>query len=231
MSVLLALEDVPACDALARFFTRSAKIKVVGQARDASATIGQVTAARARIVVLADSLPGMPLLELIEQVKAQNAQCEIVVLFDNPDWTVVAAVLGAGARGCCLKSSSPGTILKAIAGVSQGAIWLDPGMQGLPERARSMPAASAAAEADLGLAVSSLQLPHRSGTRRIERFPWRESIGVAVVSILGASVLIPLILNALDNRGGAGRTNTDMVRSTPVWLDGKPYRLIEIRRE
>lgn len=228
---MLALEDVPAGDALAQFFARSSKIKVVGHARDASATIGQVTAARARIVVLADSLPGMPLLELIEQIKAQRAECDVVVLFDNPDWTVVLAVLGAGARGCCLKSSRPGIILKAIAGVSQGAIWLDPGMQGLPERASSALETPAAAAVDQGLALNPGQLPQRSANRRKWRFPWRESICAVIVSILAASVLIPLILNALNNSAGSESSAVDTVGSTPVWLDGKPYRLIELRRE
>lgn len=231
ITVLLALEDAPAVLALTEFFKRSSKIKVVGQAQDASATIRQMTAARARIVVLADSLPGMPLLELIEQVKERHAECKIVVLFDRPDWPFVLAVLGAGARGCCLKSSRPGIIARAIAAVSQGAIWLDPGMQGLPERARSMPEKLEVAEVGRGLALSPWHLPHRPGIRRKERFPWRESICAAIVSILVASVLIPLIVNVLDIRGGAGRTNTDMIQSTPVWVDGRPYRLIELRRE
>ena len=110
----------------------AAGLQVVGTAATGDELVAVVSRADPDIVVTDLRMPGLPVVEAIRRLRAEHAQCSILVLTMHDEDTLVEGALQAGARGYALKESAPAVILAAITAVSQGMTVLGPGVQRPP---------------------------------------------------------------------------------------------------
>lgn len=105
-------------------------MQVVGEAGDGREALNRLAAARADIVVLDLSMPGMSGLATAKALKAAGGAA-IVALTRHDDDAFVQELTAAGAAGYVLKQSPSDELLRAIRIVARGGRHLDPA---LPDR-------------------------------------------------------------------------------------------------
>ena len=107
-------------------------LQVVGTASTGDELVTVVSQADPDIVVTDLRMPGLPVVEAIRRLRAEQAQRNILVLTMHDEDALVEGALQAGARGYALKESAPAAILAAITAISQGMLVLGPGVQPPP---------------------------------------------------------------------------------------------------
>jgi len=122
ITCVIADDHPPILDAVARFLG-AAGIDVVATARDGEAALAAV-AAHAPSVCLADlQMPRVDGLELARRVHEETA----VLLYSGVgDPALVSEALDAGARGFALKDAPLEDVVRAIATVARGDVYVDP---------------------------------------------------------------------------------------------------------
>lgn len=122
ITCVIADDHPPILDAVARFLG-AAGIDVVATARDGEAALAAV-AAHAPSVCLADlQMPRVDGLELARRVHGETA----VLLYSGvADPALVSEALDAGARGFALKDAPLEDVVRAIATVARGDVYVDP---------------------------------------------------------------------------------------------------------
>jgi DNA-binding NarL/FixJ family response regulator len=119
---VIADDHPPILDAVARFLGTSG-IEVVATARDGEAALAAV-AAHAPSVCLADvRMPRVDGLELARRIGSETA---VLLYSGTADSALVSDALDAGARGFALKDAPLEDIVRAIATVARGDIYVDP---------------------------------------------------------------------------------------------------------
>lgn len=124
--VLIADDHAIVRKGLRQWLELSDDIVVVAEA----ATAGQVMEWLAResfdLVLLDLSMPGTSGTELIEQIRARNAELPILVLSMHDDPQIAVATLKAGASGYLTKDGDPERLPVALRAVASGGRCIDP---------------------------------------------------------------------------------------------------------
>jgi len=103
-------------------------INVIGEAGDGNEGVKVVTELKPDVVLMDLGLAGMNGIEATSKIVEASPQTAVIALTSHDREDEVMAMLGAGARGYCLKDIDPTTLAGVIQNVAQGACWLDPGI-------------------------------------------------------------------------------------------------------
>ena len=103
-------------------------INVIGEAGDGTEGVKVVTELKPDVVLMDLGLAGMNGIEATSKIVEDSPKTAIIALTSHDREDEVMAMLGAGARGYCLKDIDPETLAGVIKNVAQGACWLDPGI-------------------------------------------------------------------------------------------------------
>ncbi len=103
-------------------------INVVGEACDGQEGINVVARHKPDVVLMDLGLAGMNGIEATTKIMEICPSAGIIALTSHDREEEVMAMLGAGAKGYCLKDIDPDTLIGVIEAVSKGACWLDPGI-------------------------------------------------------------------------------------------------------
>lgn len=103
-------------------------IQVVGQAEDGAEGISLVERLKPSVVLMDIGLPRLDGIEATRAIKQSAPQTRIIMLTSHDNDRDIFAALSAGADGYCLKETATRQLALAIATVSEGAAWLDPGI-------------------------------------------------------------------------------------------------------
>jgi len=103
-------------------------INVVGEACDGQEGIDVVAKTKPDVVLMDLGLAGMNGIEATTKIMEICPTTGIIALTSHDREEEVMAMLGAGAKGYCLKDIDPDTLLGVIEAVAKGACWLDPGI-------------------------------------------------------------------------------------------------------
>lgn len=103
-------------------------INVIGEASDGNEGVKVVNELKPDVVLMDLGLAGMNGIEATSKIVDSTPQTAIIALTSHDREDEVMAMLGAGARGYCLKDIDPYTLSGVIRSVAQGACWLDPGI-------------------------------------------------------------------------------------------------------
>ena len=103
-------------------------INVIGEASDGVEGIEVVKRLKPDVVLMDLGLAGMNGIEATTKITEISPDIGIIALTSHDREEEVMAMLGAGAKGYCLKDIDPETLSGVIADVAKGACWLDPGI-------------------------------------------------------------------------------------------------------
>ncbi len=103
-------------------------INVVGEASDGQEGIDIVNRLKPDIVLMDLGLAGMNGIEATTKIIESSPSTGVIALTSHDREEEVMAMLGAGAKGYCLKDIDPETLSGVISDVAKGACWLDPGI-------------------------------------------------------------------------------------------------------
>lgn len=101
-------------------------IDVIAEAATGRSAIALASSLRPDVVVMDLSLPGLPGVEAIRRIVADNPAVRVLVLSMLDDDESVFTALRAGARGYLLKGSDPADIARAIQVVAENEAILGP---------------------------------------------------------------------------------------------------------
>jgi DNA-binding NarL/FixJ family response regulator len=99
-------------------------IKIVGEAADGDEILQRAHDLQPGVLVLDINMPGMKVLQVIQQLMALPASPRILILTVEEDIECVLSVLKAGAKGYLLKDEDPHMIVEGVRAVADGEIWL-----------------------------------------------------------------------------------------------------------
>jgi len=101
-------------------------MRVVAEAESGEDAVRAIEEARADVVVLDISMPGIGGLEAVHRIVARAPQARILVLSAHEDALHARRVLKAGAAGYLTKRSAAEALIEAIREVFQGRSFLEP---------------------------------------------------------------------------------------------------------
>src|SRR5262245_47227467 len=101
-------------------------MRVVAEAESGEDAVRAIEEARADVVVLDISMPGIGGLEAVHRILARAPQARILVLSAHEDALHARRVLKAGAAGYLTKRSAAEALIEAIREVGQGKTFLEP---------------------------------------------------------------------------------------------------------
>jgi two-component system response regulator NreC len=105
-----------------------ADMEVVGEAVDGPETLAKTAALAPDVLTLDFKMPGISGVKLIERLRREAPQTQVVVLTMYDDTAFLRAVLGAGGSGYVVKKASEEELLAAIRSVHQGQIYIGTGL-------------------------------------------------------------------------------------------------------
>jgi two-component system invasion response regulator UvrY len=101
-------------------------MRVVAEAESGEDAVRSIEEARADVVILDISMPGIGGLEAVHRILARAPQARILVLSAHEDAMHARRVLKAGAAGYLTKRSAAEALIEAIREVFQGRSFLEP---------------------------------------------------------------------------------------------------------
>ncbi len=128
VSVLLVEDQEITRLGLVLSFKESKLVKVVGEAADGLSAIEQTKLLGPQVVLMDIGLPQMNGVDAAKHIKAELPSTRIIMFTSHDNAEHVFAALAAGTEGYCLKSISVEQLERAIVAVSEGVVWLDPGI-------------------------------------------------------------------------------------------------------
>jgi two-component system invasion response regulator UvrY len=78
------------------------------------------------VVLLDISMPGMNGLDVLKQLKIENANLPVLVLSMHPEEQYAVRILRAGASGYLTKESAPAELVKAVRLIARGKSYISP---------------------------------------------------------------------------------------------------------
>lgn len=103
-------------------------LKIVGEAENGEEGLRKAIELCPDVVLMDIEMPVMDGIEATRQIKERESNVKVIMLTSHKlDQTSLAA-LSAGANGYCLKNISAQQLATVITMVTEGGIWLDPGI-------------------------------------------------------------------------------------------------------
>jgi len=103
-------------------------LQVVGEAANGTEALALLERLRVEVAIIDLKMPGMPTVQLIEQIKLQWPQCNIIIFTSYADDRALREVIQAGAIGYLLKDVERHELLAAIRAVAADQPWLQHAM-------------------------------------------------------------------------------------------------------
>jgi len=124
--VLIADDHAIVREGVKRSFAGTADIRVVGEAGDGKDLMSLVDRGSADVVVLDLAMPGIPGLELLEDLRRRKPPIPVVVLSMYPVEQYAVRAIRAGASAYINKASPPSELVAALRVVAAGRRYLSP---------------------------------------------------------------------------------------------------------
>jgi len=96
-------------------------LKLVGEASDANEVKQRVRELQPNVLLLAQDIPGPPLVETVAYLCQHESEIKVLVLAANENCT--PNLLLAGVTGCLLRDEAVEVMTRAIRSVAQGDLW------------------------------------------------------------------------------------------------------------
>lgn len=163
---------------------------VVGAVGDGHQLIDAARRLRPDVIVTDISMPGLSGLDVLPRLKAEHADCKVVVLTMHNDGELAARAIREGASGFLLKHSAGEELVNAIQQALQGHVYLTPSvtrdvMSRLASRGPSEPVLTARQRQVLRLIVEGHRMKEigtrlNLSTRTIEthKYEMMQALGV-----------------------------------------------------
>jgi len=111
---------------LKSFLAQRERFEVVGTCGDARRAAEEIAAARAHVVVLDITMPGLSGLDAIPLIRKRSPKVKIIMLTHHEGETFVEQALRSGAEGYLSKDSEPAELALAIEAVNRGDPFVSP---------------------------------------------------------------------------------------------------------
>jgi two-component system invasion response regulator UvrY len=105
-----------------------ADMRLVGEVADGTELLTALNANRPDVLILDISMPGMPFLELLGQVRAMSPQTRVLVLSMHPEEQYGIRALRGGAAGYLTKDRASEELVNAIRVVHSGKRYVSPSL-------------------------------------------------------------------------------------------------------
>ncbi len=123
---ILIVEDDPMMRVgLKQLLSAQPPLEIVGVAEDGYLGVEAATTCQPDVVVMDVGMPHLDGIAATQQIKEQYPAIKVIMLTSHTDQTEVLAALSSGAEGYCIKGTSVEQLVKAIAVVAEGAVYLD----------------------------------------------------------------------------------------------------------
>lgn len=103
-------------------------LEVIGEAADGEEGLNKTTELRPDVVLMDIEMPQMDGIEATKKIKEAMPETRVIMLTSHKSDQSIFAALSAGANGYCLKNISAEQLAAVIKMVTDGAVWLDPGI-------------------------------------------------------------------------------------------------------
>jgi len=144
VSVLIADDHPVLRKGLRQVIEADPSLRVVGEAGDGEATLGQIEAHRPDIAVLDIDMPGLGGLDVLREVRRRGLTTAVIFLTFHADEALFTEAIELGARGYILKDEALTAIVDGVKAVARGRPYVTPSLTGLlvrrRERARDLTA-------------------------------------------------------------------------------------------
>lgn len=109
---------------LAALISDEHNLEICGQADSAEAALGMIAESKPDLIVVDVSLPGINGVDLIKRIRSRDAKVRILVSSMHDESLFAERCLRAGANGYINKESATTEVLKAVAKVLDGQLYL-----------------------------------------------------------------------------------------------------------
>lgn len=124
---ILLVEDNPVSRLeIQSFLEKNPSLKVIAEAVNGEEAILKVQRFEPDITLMDVSMPVMDGIQAVERIRSTTPGAKIIMLTGSDSERDIFASLSAGVQGYCLKDTDDDRIIRAIAAVLQGDLWLDP---------------------------------------------------------------------------------------------------------
>ena len=128
--VLIAEDHAILREGLRALLSGSQNLEIIGEAEDGQEAVSQARQLEPHLILMDLSMPNINGTEAIRAIKRLYPAIKIIALTVHKTEEYVRATLDAGAVGYVLKDDSYHDLLKAIASVQKGNVYLSPGICG-----------------------------------------------------------------------------------------------------
>jgi two-component system, NarL family, response regulator NreC len=108
--------------------SRSAHIRVIGEAPDGATAVALTERRRPNVVIMDVRMPGMDGLEATKQISEQTPDSAVLIFTAYSERSLLSRGLESGAKGYILKEAPHETLLRAIEKVAGGETYVDPAL-------------------------------------------------------------------------------------------------------
>ncbi|RAI43546.1 response regulator [Rhodoplanes roseus] len=126
LRIVLADDHPVVLAGIKALLTADPGLEVVGEARNGRAALKMVVQLAPDIAVLDLSMPGLNGIDVARQIHEACPRCKVLALTVHEDGAYLRQLLEAGGVGYVLKRSAGEELLRAIAVVAAGGVYLDP---------------------------------------------------------------------------------------------------------
>ncbi len=124
--VLIADDHAIVREGIKRTLADTADIQVIGEAGDGQALMALIGSSPAEVAILDLAMPGVPGLELLEDLRRRKPSLPILVLSMYPAEQYAVRAIRAGASGYINKASPPSELIAALRTVASGRRYISP---------------------------------------------------------------------------------------------------------
>ena len=122
--VLLVDDHAIVREGLRALLEQIESLRIVGEAADSTEALELTRRLRPDVVLMDLKMPGLPAADAIRTIRAQYPATQVLVLTSYAEDRQVEEVLRAGALGYVLKNIAAADLVRAIATVAGGKVWL-----------------------------------------------------------------------------------------------------------
>jgi DNA-binding NarL/FixJ family response regulator len=176
---------------------------VVGSAGTAEAGHDAIVAAQPTVALVDVDLPDGSGVELTRRLLRRDTRFAVLLYTGMDDPQVLEDALASGARGFTLKTSDPGTMLKAVHAVAAGGSFVDPGVRHRRKAAGAGAAITATSPERLLSAREREVLQHLAEGRSVEE--------IATELVLSTETIRTHVRNAMGKLGTRTRAHAIVV--------------------